>query len=100
MTITRDEAEKNIRNNPDIYFKKHLSKHGKKGYSVCPKCKIHELQVDPKNKGCYTCFTCNAYGDVFYFIGLEYELNNFKLQLDKAIEIYWIDWVSRPDSFA
>jgi hypothetical protein len=100
MAITRDEAEKNIRDNPDVYFKKHLSKYeNKKNYSTCPKCKIHELQCDPKNKGYYTCFTCNIYGDVFYFIGLEYNLKNFKVQLDKAIEIYWVDWVSRSDSF-
>jgi hypothetical protein len=91
MAINRDEAEKRIRKNPDIYFKKHLSKYSEKGYSVCPKCKIHELQADPKNKGYYTCFTCNVYGDVFYFIGLEYNLINLKLQLDKAVEIYGIE---------
>jgi hypothetical protein len=91
MAINRDEAEKRIRKKPDIYFKKHLSKYSEKGYSVCPKCKIHELQADHKNKGYYTCFTCNVYGDVFYFIGLEYNLINLKLQLDKAVEIYGIE---------
>jgi len=99
MSITREQAEKNIRDNPDIYFRKHLGKESDKYDPICPNCKKHELQVISKNKDFYACFTCGAYGDVFYFIGLEFRLNNFKSQLDKAIEIYWLDWISETNTF-
>jgi replicative DNA helicase len=91
--VTRDEAKKHIKNNYKLYFEQHLSKYekGSKSYPLCPSCKKHEIQVDPKRKGYYTCFTeCGISGDVFEFIGLEYSLKSFKEKMDKAIEIYEI----------
>jgi hypothetical protein len=85
--MIRNEAKEYIKNNPDVYFKQHLSEY-KKGFPLCPNCKKHEIQPNPEKEGYYKCFKCEAYGNVFQFIGLEYGITDFKEQIDKAIEIY------------
>jgi DNA primase len=85
---TEKEAKEYIKVNPDIYFGPKIQEGNKYGYT-CPRCK-HLLEQGTEKKHHFWCPKCNTKGDVFDFIGRQYQLVGFNEKIKKACEIYGI----------
>jgi replicative DNA helicase len=87
--MTGQEAKDYIRSHPEEYF----TRARKSGY-VCPLCRNGEgpsgtgLEEIPNSQGYFKCFKCGESGDVFGFIGKEYNTANFKETLEIAYNLY------------
>lgn len=89
--MIREDAIHTIKSqSPDAF----LPRAKKRGW-ICPICHNGTgrdgdgIVKNPKS-GNYKCFKCDWAGDIYDLIGIEYGLDEFKDQLQKAMEIYGI----------